>query len=72
MRSFLLSFVSVALLAAPSAAQTAVNPNPTASPKPTKVVMHSGRLVTARTSNGGTQSFNCNTPENKKRKVCRR
>ena len=72
MRIFLPALAGTLLIAAPVAAQTADHPGPAASAKPTKVVVRSGRLVTARTSNGGTQSFNCNKPENMKRKVCKR
>ena len=72
MRVPLLALVATMLVATPVAAQTAAHPGATASPKPTKVVVRSGRLVTARTSAGGTQSFNCEKPENMKRKVCKR
>ena len=71
MRPFPFAFAAVVLLAAPLAAQTASRPGGSASPTPTKVVARSGRLVTARTSAGGTQSFNCEKPENKRRKVCK-
>lgn len=72
MRSFPLAFACATLVALPVAAQTTRSPNPTSSPKPTKVVARNERLVTARTSTGGTQSYNCKTPENRKRKVCKR
>lgn len=71
MRPLLLAFAATTLIALPVSAQTANRPGPTASPKPTKVVARSGRLVTARTSTGGTQSFNCNKPEDRKRAVCK-
>ena len=48
---------------------TTTRPQP--SPTPTKAVTRSGRLVTARTTNGGTQSYNCLKPENAKRAVCK-
>ena len=65
------TFAVLALVAAPIAAQVKGDPKPQPSPKPTKVVSRSGRLVTARTTAGGTQSYNCNRPENAKRAVCK-
>ena len=65
------TLAALALLAAPVAAQVKGDPKPQPSPKPTKVVARSGRLVTARTTAGGTQSYNCNRPENAKRAVCK-
>ena len=64
-------FACATLLVAPVAAQNASRPAATPSPKPTRVVARSGRLVTARTSSGGTQSYNCKTPANRKRKICK-
>ena len=69
MRSVLLATV---LIAFPAGAQVhhrapAVSP----SPQPTRVVVRSGRLVTARTQGGGTQSFNCRAPQNARKPVCR-
>ena len=61
----------LSLLAAPAAAQVRGDPKPTPSPKPTKVVSRSDQLVTARTSTGGTQSYNCLKPENARRAVCK-
>ena len=61
----------LSLLAAPAVAQVKGDPRPQPSPSPTKVVSRSGRLVTARTTTGGTQSYNCNRPENAKRAVCK-
>ena len=72
LRPLLLAFVSAVLVASPVAAQTPNHPGATASTKATKVVTRSGRPVTARSSTGGTQSFDCNKPENKKRAVCKR
>lgn len=63
--------LAAALLASPLSAQMSQDPKPQPSPKPTKLVSRSGRLVTARTSNGGTQSYNCNRPENAKRAICK-
>ena len=64
--------LAIALLAAPpAAAQVRGDPKPQPSPKPTAVVTRSDRLVTARTSTGGTQSYNCRKPENAKRAVCK-
>lgn len=60
------------IVAAPLSAQVRAALKPMPSPSPTKVVARSGRLVTARTTGGGTQSFNCKVPRNAKRKVCRR
>lgn len=62
---------AVLMVAPPAAAQVRGDPKPQPSPKPTKVVTRSDRLVTARTSTGGTQSYNCNRPENAKRAVCK-
>ena len=60
-----------ALLATPAVAQMRQDPKPTPSPSPTKVVARSGRLVTARTKGGGTQSYNCKRPENAGRAICK-
>ena len=61
----------IAFAATPIAAQMRDDPKPMPSPTPTKAIARSGRLVTARTTQGGTQSYNCQKPENAKRAVCK-
>ncbi|WP_174297827.1 hypothetical protein [Sphingomonas bacterium] len=65
------ALLTTLLATTPLAAQAGGDPRTAPSPTPTRVVARSGRLVTARTTNGGTQSFNCKKPSNAKRKVCR-
>jgi hypothetical protein len=70
--ALLLLAATLALSAAlPAAAQVRGDPRPMPSPLPTRVVSHSDRLVTARTTGGGTQSYNCASPANAKRAICR-
>ena len=69
--ALLLAALASALVWPVAAAPAEVRPAPSPTPKPTKVVARSERLVTARTSDGGTLSYNCKKPENRKRKVCR-
>ncbi|MGI4730849.1 MAG: hypothetical protein ACRYFW_03745 [Janthinobacterium lividum] len=71
MRPILPAALAFLTLAAPAVAQMRQDPRPSPSPRPTKVVTRSDRLVTARTGNGGTMSYNCKKPENAKRPVCR-
>ena len=62
---------ALTITAVPAASQMRQDPKPTPSPSSTKVVTRSDRLVTARTSTGGTLSYNCRKPENARRSVCR-
>lgn len=72
-RPALLALIALAAMpvAAPAAAQMREDPKPMPSPRPTRAVARSGRLVTARTSTGGTQSYNCRKPENARRAICK-